>query len=189
MNFELYDIFSKLIPGGLILSVLIFCGWIPYPVDNSELIYLIFSYFCGYLIDALSFEFQERILRKRNAKSILPKVFSDYKHISEISTKYGLNNWQIDPIEKKYSKMFHVAIKNERLRSFQNHWVGSRNLFFSYTICLAVLLMEIQELQITSPKWLGLVLLVFVIEIILLNHAKNRQNLMFLQVLNCYNSN
>jgi hypothetical protein len=187
MNFDFYDIFSKIIPGGIMICVLIFCGWIPMPADNTDLLYLLISYFLGYIIDAIGFEIQERYLRKINAKRLLPQVFDKYKHKEEISIKYDAEKWEKDPIDKRYSKMFHATVGSDpRIKSFQNHWIGARNLALSFIFCLPILLLEIKEQNIESPKWIGILALFLIFQIILLNHAKNRQKLMFNQVLNSF---
>lgn len=186
MNFDFYDIFSKVIPGGLIVCVLVYCGWVIPTKEFPDLIYLFSSYFVGYLVDAIGFEVQERILRK-NSFNQIPNVFEHYEHIDKIKAKYGLANWNDKETDKIFIAIFHTANSiDKRIKSFQDHWVGARNLFIAFLLVLPIMFMEIQELKIQSPKWMGIVVLIVGIQLLLFIRARSRQKLLFTQVLNSY---
>lgn len=195
MNFDFYDIFSKVIPGGLLIFVLIACGYFV-PTDKMpEFAYLFFSYIVGFLIDAIAAKRQVMgliwyLFRGKTSDVLLSgrKFYgNDYKFLGNLKSKVG-EDWKPDDLARTFDFIYRkvLTLDAKRVQGFNNHWINTRNLLVSLIISAIPLAFFIWNGQRT---WLVTMLsssiLLFCIGMIF-DRAKGRQYYFVKEVLDSY---
>jgi hypothetical protein len=150
MNIDAYDIFSKVIPGGLLLTALMLCKWIPAEaLAYPQIILLLIAYGIGHIIDALASQhrFEKLFGRKESEKQLDIKL--DYKErhkdLEKIISKVG-DSWEKKNLSLSFSRILREVKFDtvKRVQGFQNHHVNARNIFLT-TILSAI--------PITTTLW------------------------------------
>lgn len=195
MNFDFYDVFSKVIPGGLLTFVLIVCGYFTPPDKIPDLAYLFFSYIVGFLIDAFAAKRQvmELIWFLFNGKTsdVLlngGKFYgNEYKFLGELKSKVG-EDWKPDNLSKTFDFIYRkvLALDAKRVQGFNNHWINTRNLLVSLILSAIPLAFCIWNGQRTwSVALLSSSILLFSIWMVF-DRAKGRQYYFVKEVLDSY---
>ena len=199
MKFNLYDLLSKLIPGGILLSILLIGKWIELPDEVPEIAYLFFAYFIGFIIDAIGFNLQY------GKYKLLWKLFGLKNKPAEsillASSKFGRVYSHIDDFEKHFkeswdnkSKVFGIAfqstmnLENTRIQSFNEHWFGARNFFIAFLIGLPFLIFHVwlSDFHGSETKKIIFITLSFCVLFVLYKRMKSRQYLLVKEVLDTY---
>ncbi len=195
MNFDFYDVFSKVVPGGLLTFVLIICGYFT-PTDKiPELAYLFFAYIVGFLIDALAAKRQTMdfiwFLFKGKTSNVLlsgGKFYgNEYKFLTELKLRLG-DDWKADNLPKTFDFIYRkvLALDAKRVQGFNNHWISTRNLLISLVLSAIPIGFCIWNGQKT---WLSALLLTSILAFsvwIIFDRAKGRQYYFVKEVLDSY---
>lgn len=195
MNFDFYDVFSKVIPGGLLTFVLIGCGYFT-PTDKiPDLAYLFFSYIVGFLVDALAAKRQVMeiiwfLFRGKTSDVLLRggKFYgNEYKFLGELKSKIG-ENWKSDNLSKTFDFIYRkvLTLDAKRVQGFNNHWISTRNLLVSLILSSIPLSLYIWNGQRTWSVTIILSSLLLFSIWIIFDRAKGRQYYFVKEVLDSY---
>ncbi len=193
MNFDLHDLFAKIIPGGILSIIFVGCSGLVLPDKLPDITYLFVSYFIGFLIDACAYRYQNYLyllfFRKNPTVKILngEKISGkDYSFLQRIKEKFGQGKWEITEKEKIWSEIYRHAIDGKRVKGFNDHWLGARNIFVAHTIALPVIFYKIYHPYIGwFQSGIAIVVALLVWEL-LMARAKARQYLFIKEVLDNY---
>lgn len=194
MNFDFYDIFSKIIPGGIMLMILLSIGYIHIP-EKPELGYLFIAYLLGFLIDAFAANDKIQNLiwwffRGKPASLLLSGnrfYGNEYKNLDEIKLKVG-DNWNSDDLLKTFNFIYFktMSLGAKRVQGFNNHWLSARNILITIVLCFMPIQFLIWDGKKTWFQALSLTMLSLFCLYILFDRAKNRQYYFVKEVLDSY---
>lgn len=200
MNFDLYDIFSKVIPGGIIVFVLIFCGVYTLSDKLPDSVFLLLSYFAGFIIDAIAGhskvqKYTWKLFGGKTSEILLKnqkyngKNYPNLKNLKEIASKN--NHWYESDLSKTYHHIYRTAlsIENSRIKGFNNHWFNARNILFSSLICLIFLYFKIWDGKRMWSEAIIATVTVLVMLYFVFNRAKGRQYEFVKEVFDSYIQN
>ncbi len=143
MTFSLYDILSKVIPGGLILFVLIaVCP--PLKTHLGEATSLVAAYILGYFVETIASLIERPLIFKLFGKNPAVKLLEGgrFLHI-DLDRIEQLNEIIEKDFEEKkddklslFSTFYDIVNKKEykRVNHFLEHYILSRNILVSFLI-------------------------------------------------------
>jgi len=195
MNFDFYDLFSKVIPGGVLTLTLIVFGYFAPSVKIPELGYLFLSYLFGFLIDAIaanrySMNLLWFLFRGKTADKLLSgKKFygRKYMFLSEIRSKVG-DKWQEDNLTKTFDLIYRKTLEGgaKRVQGFNNHWINTRNLLFALIVSFIFMMFSIWSGEYTLQTSILVTILTIFSIIIIFDRAKARQYYFIKEVLDSF---
>jgi hypothetical protein len=192
MSFDIYDIFSKVIPGGILLAILMLCNWVPVEAYQlPQLLMLLVAYSIGHILDGIA------------SRKDFEKVFGKEESIKQLdkSLKYGEYHKDLDAIITKMDKSWDqkrlslnfTRINREvkfdapkRVQGFQSHWVSARNLFLSAIVGIFPISQYIVNSQATEIKKILYTALVLACLWVLYDKATKRRRFYVKEVLDFY---
>lgn len=194
MNFDFYDLFSKVIPGGVLTLTLIVFGYFAPSAKIPELGYLFLSYLFGFLIDAIAanrytMQLLWKLFGGRTANKLLSgKKFygRKYMFLQEIKSKVG-DEWKEDNLPKTFDLIYRKTLEGgaKRVQGFNNHWINTRNLLISLVISSMFMMFSVWSeyaLQVSIFITFLTLLSIFII----FDRAKARQFYFIKEVLDSF---
>lgn len=196
MKFDFYDVFSKVLPGGVLAFAIIACGFFIPSTNIPDLSYLFTSYFLGYIIDAIAAKIQIKDwlwIAFRGKPSVIllggnKFLNQEYIQLKELKEKVG-ENWNENDLNKTFDYIFHktVSAGSPRVKGFNAHWISSRNMFFAFLLSfIPVIIFVYQNELYFNYKIILLSLMMIFVAWILFDRAKSRQFYFIKEVLNSY---
>lgn len=172
MNLNLYDIFSKLIPGGIVYGCLLFCNVFGSLRSKSELLNGVLIFVTGYFIDAIASALERKVIFKSfggnpgvnllngenygrikinrlNELNIFLQSLTNTDIVNNLSNKEHL-------FGIIYSKVSQKGLK--RVTDFQAIYSFARNILVSILICLILVTFFLDKVSITILLTLLLIL-------------------------------
>lgn len=196
MNFDFYDLLSKVIPGSVLCIALISCDIINPNENIPDLMYLFIFYILGFFIDALAtIPFIKNILiwsfGGLPAKTILSgKKFNgfSYNFLDKLKERSD-NDWNQDNLSNTFDIIYRkVFMQNKRIQDFNNDSLNSRNIFVSLFISFlsAFIFLWVLENELSLNNKLPITILLFVCMILSYCRTKSRQCLFIKEVLDTF---
>ena len=187
MTVSLFDILSKLIPGGLLLFAILQSHSIT-KIEYNEVVVLIVIYILGYLVEAISSIIERTIIFRLFGGNPAVKMLNGEKFLQiKLSRLEKLN----EVIEEKYKeykedklqlfRIFHSVVSKKdypRINHFLEQYTLSRNLLISCSIAGIYYLSS-------HFNWIDLSLFTMILVIIFLR-IKQRNYYFTHEVINSY---
>ncbi len=195
MNFDFYDLFSKVIPGGLLTLALIIFGYFT-PTDKiPELAYLFLSYIFGFLIDAIAAKRQVMdllwyLFGGKTANVLLSgKEFygKKYMFLEELKAKVA-DEWEENNLVKTFDLIYRKTLSNgaKRVQGFNNHWINTRNLLVSLVISFFLMMFYVWNGEYNWEASAVLTILAILSIYLIFDRAKARQYYFIKEVLDSF---
>jgi hypothetical protein len=195
MNFDFYDVFTKLIPGGALTFMLFFCGYIPLSQKMSDMAFLISAYFIGFIIDAIAAKPQVMNIFWYFAKGKPSNLLlggstfygKNYKFLFELKSKVG-DIWDQENLDKTFDFIYRKVLifDSKRVQGFNNHWINARNLLISLILSYIPLCLFIWNGDYSWYTSLFLSIVLTFSVYLIFDRAKSRQYYFVKEVLDSY---